>query len=226
MNDFEKVLANIPHFDAERFEREEAQTRAASSREVLGRLPEFLRLGTPRELLGRVGSGLLRGAVEGWNWTPNQTSGRRSGSLLLMGPSRSGKSSGAAWLYRRLVAEGVTRGGDDWLLAHRLHWAAASDLESADHEHGLGKGPCQDFLDAIRASLLFLDDAGWDKDPRVVSEVLACRYERALPTVMTTARNREQLQAHYGPAVVRRLLEAGGPGISKLVDAYAAKGVA
>lgn len=218
MNEFEKVLAKIPHFDAERFEREEAQQRAADSREVLGRLPEFLLLGTPRELLGRVGSELLRGAVEGWS--PNPTSGRRSGSLLLMGPSRSGKSSAAAWLYRRLVAEGVTRGGDDWALAHRLNWAAASDLEAADREHGLGKGPCPAFLDATRASLLFLDDAGWDKDPRVVSEVLACRYERARPTIATTARTRDQLQQHYGPAVVRRLLESGGPGLARIIDAF------
>jgi hypothetical protein len=226
VNEFEKVLAKIPHFDAERFEREEAQRRAAESREVLTRLPEFLRSGTPRQLLGRVGSGLIRRAVEGWSWTPNPTSGRRSGTLLIMGPSRAGKSAAAAWLYRRLVAEGVTKGGDGWLLAHRLNWAAASDLESADREHGLGKGPFPGFTDAAYASLLFLDDAGWDKDPRVVSEVLACRYERALPTIITTGRNREQLEAHYGPAVVRRMLESGGPGVAKIVDAFTAKGAA
>lgn len=224
MNEFEKILAKIPHLDPERFEREEAQQRAADSRDVIARLPEFLRCGTPRELLARVEKPVFKAAAAGWSWLPNADSGRRSGSLLFMGPSRSGKSAVAAWLYRRLVAEGVTRGGDEWLRAHRMWWAAASDLESADREHGLGKGPCPAVTEAIHASLLFLDDAGWDKDPRVVSEVLACRYERGLPTIVTTGRNRDQLTQHYGAAVVRRILESGGPGLAKIVDAFEAKG--
>ncbi|UOF77295.1 replicative helicase [Caudoviricetes sp.] len=91
-----------------------------------------------------------------------------------------------------------------------MRWFGAEELLAASRAHPLGRGDAPEIVEASRATLLFLDDAGWDRDPSVVSSLLNERYERQTPTVITTGKTAEELTAHYGAAVVRRMVETGG----------------
>lgn len=176
--------------------------RLVESREVRDRLPPFVRHAERAVLEARVkGAGLLA-AVSAWRWG--------AGNLILQGPTRCGKSTAAGHLFRRLLAAGVRGGGSDWYGAERMRWFGAEELLAASRAHPLGKGDAPEVGNACYASLLFLDDAGWDRDPAVVSSILNARYERSAPTVITTGKTADELTAHYGAAVVRRMVESGG----------------
>lgn len=218
MNEFQKVLASIPSPEPGDVERDQHIARVTESREVLQKLPEYVRGGKLADLAARVPARPLLDAALAWG-----TRRERSGSLVLMGPSRTGKSTAAAVLFRRIVSMGVRQGGDLWARASHIAWFAASDLEAASKEHGYGKGEAPALYEASHASVLFLDDAGWDANPRPVSEVLGTRYERGLPTIVTTGKDKAELQAHYSGAVVRRILESGGPGLSHIEDVFPTK---
>jgi DNA replication protein DnaC len=198
---------------AERLRRAAREERFDNSVTVRGRLPEFVRNRPLQELAKRVAGAKVTGArpdagkrlleaARGWRWG--------SPSLLLLGPTKVGKSTVAAMLFRALVGRGIEEGGDDWERAQAMRWFGAEDLATARRQHPLGKGEAPDVEDACMATLLFIDDAGWDKDPAVVSEILDARYERMQPTVLTSGKTRHELTDHYGAAVVRRLIESGG----------------
>ena len=94
-------------------------------------------------------------------------------------------------------------------------------LSLARREHPLGEGEAPDVRRASAATLLVLDDIGWDKDTQIVSEVLHARYEHSLPTLLTSGRTVEQLDATYGPAVLRRFGESGGVSAANtLIDCF------
>lgn len=199
--DFASLVPAVPLAPAD-VEAELRQERLIESREVRDRLPPFLRHADRSALEGRVtGAGLLAAALA-WRWG--------AGSLLLLGPTRCGKSTVAAHMYRRLLAEAVRAGGAAWTGAHGMAWFGAEELFAAGRAHPLGKGDVPETVAAERATLLFLDDAGWDRDPAPVSAVLNARYERQAPTVITSGKTPDELTAHYGAAVVRRMVESGG----------------
>ena len=199
-DDYERVLTEMRN--APSLPDLEQEQRAAESVELRERVPRFLRERKGPELLSAVSSKELAKAASAW----------RVGapSLILLGPTRIGKSTAAGWLFRRLVHEGVKHGGVAWTFAKRLAWFGADALDRARREHPLGKGDAAEIVQACSASLLVIDDAGWDRDRQAVSEVLADRYERELPTVITSGRTTDELTVHYGAAVVRRMLESGG----------------
>jgi DNA replication protein DnaC len=180
----------------------ELKERRAAAGEVLARLPDFVRTPEPPKLLEQVRDEGLKGAAS--RWLPER------GSLLLLGPTSRGKSSAAAYCFRRVLGRGVTYGGEAWAYALRLRWFHANQLERARIEHPLGKDEAPAIREACRATLLVLDDAGWERDTSAVSTVLAERYESGLPTILTSFHDRAGLSDHYGAAVVRRLVEAGG----------------
>lgn len=131
-------------------------------------------------------------------------------SFIVLGPSGVGKSTGAAWLFRRVVVAGVLRGGPSWDRSRTARWFPAVELERARSEHKLGAGKPLEILRATGASVLVVDDAGQDRDPSAVRDVLAARYDAGLPTILSTNLKPEELAAHYGGAFVRKLRESGG----------------
>lgn len=199
---FEVCLAAAREIPDEVFEKRARESRIAESRAILGRMPMYLRTPAGDALLARVRGADLVSAAKGWQ--------RGTGGLLLMGQTRVGKSSACGWLYRRLVHDGVKLGGVDWRFAQCLQWFSATELERARREHPLGRGDAPEISAASSASLLVLDDCGWERDPAAVSGVLNERYELGRPTAVNSGKTREQLVEHYGEAVVRRIIESGG----------------
>ncbi len=193
-------LATRPPTDADI--KAEARVRMQAAARVRDRLPGFLRHPKSGDMLARVAVDVLKQTASAWRWG--------GGSIVFLGLTRIGKSTVAAWLFRRLLHEGWTRGGSDWELAQRLRWYSAEALCLARREHPLGHGEAPEIINAVGASLLVIDDAGWDRDPAAVSSVIASRYEKGIPTLVTSGRTLEDLQKHYGAAVVRRITESGG----------------
>lgn len=196
----------------EEFDAEAARRRSVDAREIRDRLPEFLRGGSAPELAERIAHPALLAIAKTWRWG--------DANVLLCGPTRVGKSTAAAYLFRRLLSEAVRLGGAEWELVEWLRWYSAEDLSTCRKTHPLGQGDPPEVLAACNARLLFLDDAGWDQDVTEVCSVLAARYERGWPTVVTTGKTREELTAHYGAAVVRRIREAGGKRAT-VIDCFA-----
>lgn len=186
--------------------------RSQQAREVLFRLPRFIRTVPAAELFERVKEPELRESARAWRWD--------AGTRLWLGATGVGKSTAAAWLFRRLVYQGVTGGGVAWESAARMEWFKATDLANARREHPLGQGEAPEVREAVSASLLFLDDLGWERDTAVVCDVLAVRYESGLPTIATSGKTRDELSAYYGAAVIRKLLQPLGPRTSAIVECF------
>lgn len=208
--DLAKLIAS--NFDDGDAAEDVRRARHTEARAVRDRLPQFVRAAKPIEMQQRIGSSALLDVAKRWSWG--------DGNVLLCGPTRSGKTTAAAYLFRRLLQRAVDVGGNDWENARWMRWASAEDLSVTRRNHGLGQGDPPEVIEACNARLLFLDDAGWDKDITEVCSVLAARYERGVPTVITTGHPRAALIAHYGSAVVRRMIEAGGKR-STVVDNFA-----
>jgi hypothetical protein len=198
----QEFVASLPFNVDENAAEHERLQRNVDARAVRGMLPEVLRSATIAALAARVTEPDFLRAVSGWTWG--------CGNLLLLGPTGSGRSTACAWLFRRLLAAGVSEGGEAWERARFMAWFHAGDLDDARREHALGKGEAPELGQAGRARLLVLDDAGWDRDPLACSSVLKERYERGLPTIITSGKTEQELVAHYGAAVVRRMTETGG----------------
>lgn len=188
----------------------ERQERSAAARGIVENLPPALRDPSPAELLGRVQHEKLERVAK--TWEP------RAGGLVLLGPTGAGKSSAAAYLFRRLLGRGVRLGGVAWRWAERLRWFPATELERARREHPLGKGEAPEIVLANQAALLFIDDAAWERNPEAVSDVIAARYDSGSPTVITSHQDRAGLVAHYGTAVVRKIFETAGKGNAQCVE--------
>jgi hypothetical protein len=186
--------------------------RRAEAVRILERLPDFLRPRDASELTRRVTDVRLLDRSRAWRV------GDRG--LVFAGPTGIGKSSAAAHLFRRLLGVGWRSGGAAWEFARGLRWFSAAKLSQARREHPLGHGEAPELVRATWATLLFVDDAGWDRDPLGFSEVMAARYERGVPTVVTTGLTLDELERHYEAPVTRRITESGG-GAATLVDCFA-----
>lgn len=192
------------------------EQRRERSAQIRRRLPEMMwRDGPlpvqPDEVLSRVKDQRIVAAVRAARWG--------GPGLVLLGATGSGKSSAAAWLFRRLLWEGVHGSEALWARAQCLRWFNADELALARGHHRMGQGEAPEIIKAAAASFLVIDDAGWDRDPAAVSEVLRQRYEGMRPTVITSGMTRKELVLRYGDAVMRRLVEEGGRR-SVLVDCH------
>lgn len=186
--------------------------RQGQAREVLYRIPRFVRSVAAPELFARVRAKAIGESARAWQWD--------AGTRLWLGVTGCGKSSAAAWLFRRLVYVGVTGGGAGWESAARMAWFKATELASARREHPLGQGEAPEVREAISASLLFLDDLGWERDTSAVCDIIAERYEHGLPTIATSGKTRDELSAYYGAAVIRKLLQPLGPRTAAIVECF------
>ena len=94
------------------------------------------------------------------------------------------------------------------------------NIDIVQQTHSLGHGEPTELIEATNSRLLFLDDAGWDRDPAEVSTLLADRYNACRPTIISTGKTPAELSAHYGAPVVARMLEVGGKGRGKVIDLF------
>jgi DNA replication protein DnaC len=149
-------------------------------------------------------------AALGWN--------RETGSLLLLGPTGIGKSACEhAIAHALLVAAMATPVGAEWdydsarNVGARLRWYAASKLALARKQWKLGDGEADAIVDASDASILLLDELGYEPviGDGAIFDVVNARYEKELPTIVTSGRTETELVDRYGAAFVRRLLEPG-----------------
>lgn len=153
---------------------------------------------------------------------------RRRGNLLLLGPTGIGKTRILVAIGLRILDSAVERGDADLVaFAARIAWTTGLDLAEARSRHKLGGGEPPEILRAKRASLLLLDEIGFESrrlDPDAVRDVIYARYHACLPTIVAsgrTARELEDPRLGYGQAALRRLIE---PGRGRLVDLHPASG--
>lgn len=198
-----EAMANPPPApDPEELARAERQTRWAEVGPIRDRLPRFL--GTPKlpELEARIASPLMRRL--GREWSP-----RTHGNAVLLGETGQGKSTAAAVVFRRLLRDGWRDGGDAWAFAQGMRWFRAEQLEREMRAHPMGRGECPAYRDAVNATLLVLDEIGWERDPKGVASILAERYDSPHLTIVTSGQDLRELSETYSQAVVRRMLTHG-----------------
>ena len=174
---------------------------------VRAQLPPALRDVGADELAWRCsGNEAIRAARVAW---------RPPASCMLIGPTGVGKTSAAAWWFRRLVWLGgkAPHGPDDDRsaldTALGLVWAHVPTLERQRGEWPLGRGECPELRDAERASVLFLDELGWEREPQWLAVLLDARYSARRPVFVTSSLTSAALAKRYPGAVMRRIVESG-----------------
>lgn len=117
--------------------------------------------------------------------------------VVLAGRAGSGKTSLACAIMRDLLHEDVGR---------TARFVGALTLSRARADAGLGRTPAI-VEDAIRASLLLLDDLGQEAGIDVVREVIHARHDADAPMVITTGFHPKTFDDRYGAGTARRLTE-------------------
>ncbi len=192
---------------------------AQSFAEVLSTGPAALAAKSFAELVSYIKHPKLRELAECYD-------DATEGGILVIGMTDIGKTVSAAAAMRRLIER------EEQAHAHedinrrktRRMWVRAFDLPNARLEQRLGAGDAPLVTDAKSAEFLVLDDLGWEGQRAgaadVVIEVLAHRYDRGTPSIVTSGLSYEQIEARYGDAVIRRIVQAGGkPG--RVVNCWA-----
>lgn len=127
-------------------------------------------------------------------------------SAVLLGPTGCGKSSAAALLVRRALAEFEESGGERRAAATDLVWSRATELAVAERRHALGAGEAEVLVRAKRAGLLVLDDLGLEETGAILP-ILWARYDEGLATIVTTGLRAEGLTKHLRAGGNRLLVE-------------------
>lgn len=200
----EVMLGHVPwphELPAEEIDRRDRDSREGDAVLLLDQLPPAFRKRWGDGRLERSCHVKLVEAARAW---------RADASFLVLGDSGVGKSTAAAWLFRRIVIAGIQRGGPAWERARTARWYPAVELERARLEHKLGVGEAPEVARAQGASVLVIDDAGQDRDASAIRKVLGARYDAGLPTILSTNLRQAELVAHYGGAFVRKLVQSGG----------------
>ncbi len=173
--------------------------------------PDELELSRRRELVQVTLSEIPRHQAK-WRMAPEferaATKWAGVASLVLLGPTGTGKTSCAARIVERICALGVKHGGRPLNWAQSICWADAGELGRAG---GSDDDSAKTLLRrASHARLLVLDDVARPND--TVQLTIRARLRRRLPTLVTSgARNIYELQAALGgDAVLRHVLEATG----------------
>ena len=115
---------------------------------------------------------------------------------LLMGPTGCGKSLAAATALRRLTLD-KPRYWAAWVRADVLTRLAFNRESAAD-------------VARIKAAyLLVIDDLGYERFSEAAIEVIGDRYDRDLPTVVTTGLTSDEFKLRYSLATARKITEVG-----------------
>lgn len=215
------ALAMSPRFIEGR--AEEAAARQRRLQAVRDQLPSNTLVTRP-ELERRTPPKLLP-IVQAWDWD--------SGNLLVLGPTRAGKTSGVALLVRLAMQRAAGSsdkfdaterrfwGGcqDHFGLAELIRWQSCRDLTTAVREFPLGHGAPEAIQRCQHARLLVLDDVGAGDDKATIERILNARYERRWPTITTSGLTSRELVATFGEALVRRMAERAGKS-GQIVDLF------
>ena len=194
------------HDRAER--RDRRQKLHLATREFVSSLPDWMtwaRLGSP-EFAEKCSLPELRKFAATYH--------PRDSSVVASALTGVGKTTGLVALAHRALDEAKQLGDlDHWIV--RAVWTTGHDLASARREHRLGAGEAPLIAAAKRASVLFLDELGFEPPSEAPFEVVDVRDRARLPTLVTTGLridpdpSGQSLRQKYGDALVRRLLERG-----------------
>lgn len=121
-------------------------------------------------------------------------------SVLLLGPTGTGKTAAAALVVRRALA----------VKPVSFAWFSAWQLVAAEKRHPLGSGRPKELDAACTAAVLVLDDLGQEPTSPVLMEVLNERYEQGRVTIATSGLTPNELRTRYSDAIFRRLTETRG----------------
>lgn len=175
-------------------------------------------------LLARVGdkthAAVMRELFTGAQWSP------RIGNILLLGPTGIGKSKILAAMGLALIAT-ARRSRDPAALdfAAGVTWVSGLELARERARHPLGGEDPPLVRRAKRASLLLIDEIGFEEDrldPHAVRDVLRYRYEpQQRFVIVASGATRAQLDDRYGEPTVRMVWDHGDRG--HLVDLHLAE---
>src|SRR5690606_9469681 len=98
---------------------------------------------------------------------------------------------------------------DDGNRLAQFAWTTGHALVRARREHGLGDGDAPLIAQAMRASVLVVDELGAEPASEVPFEVVDWRYASGLPTLITSGLTSTGFRERYGDALWRRLTEHG-----------------
>lgn len=132
-----------------------------------------------------------------------------SPSLLLLGPTGTGKTWQAYAALRRAVTEPRPARG----VGYRIQsWKASTHADLLAQLRPSGKNDSEQILDELRrCPLLFIDDLGIAKNSEWVEDVtyrlINGRYEQMMPTIFTSNLAVAQLVEALGDRIASRLAE-------------------
>lgn len=135
----------------------------------------------------------------------------RAGNLLFSGATGVGKTTIAVAMVHRLHDRALERDASEGeqRLAIGARFITGHELVAAKRAHPLGRGIAPIVDQALDASVLLLDELGYEPQDEVTFLVIDERYRWGRPTIVTTGLDLAGLCAKYGDAWVRRILDLG-----------------
>lgn len=136
-----------------------------------------------------------------WQW--------EGGGTALLGETGAGKTSAMVLLARRLLNRARQEDtAEARRLAESIRFVTSYQIANASQRQTADNG----LLERCRlARLLFLDDLGWEQPfGSKLPEIIHDRYQSGYVTVITSGMTLEQLNDHYGAALIRRIVDGGG----------------
>lgn len=149
-----------------------------------------------------------------WAWDPKRAEILRRASaagtgILLTGAPGAGKTALACALFGMHLRDIVARdpGREVVEAAGAARFVTDAQLSRAVASHPLGRGDAPLYVEAVRASVLVLDELGYDLASlrRPARDVLFARYDAGKPTIITTGHRQIDVEAHWGGGAGRRM---------------------
>lgn len=143
------------------------------------------------------------------------------GSLLVCGPSGSGKTTAVVAKVRRMLREALmSKSKSEFEFARGIRFVTASDVAVARKQHPLGLGDPAIIDTARHATLLVLDELGYEPQvDNAIQDLANYRYAQGRPTFTTSGLRYEEVVERYGVATARKLIGTG-----KLISLFTAAG--
>jgi DNA replication protein DnaC len=136
-------------------------------------------------------------------WKPTE------GNLLILGDTGVGKTTAAAYIFKRMVLNMAAKSQDGLSDALRVRWFTAMQLGKARRESALGR-TVDELERAKRAKILVIDDVGQSSERDDFFEIIDHRYYRSAPTIITSGLQKRQVEARFGAEMWRRFTVNGG----------------
>lgn len=128
--------------------------------------------------------------------------------VLLVGGAGAGKTTLGCAMLRKIIDATTFEGGGKQWWSFGVKFAGAFFLAKARLEHALGHDEAPLVKEALKASVLLIDDLGIEKKREtVVAEVIYEREQLRKPMIITTSISPETAAMLYGDGVARRLFE-------------------